>query len=222
MVLAAVIFDFDGVIVDSESPEYDAWAEIFRRHGCRLDAAEWLVGVGTRGGFDPYATLVARASRPVADEAAVRREKRLLAAPSIDHAEALPGVMGWLSECRTAGLPVAIASSSVPSAVARHLDRLGLEREFACVSCCDGTVRPKPYPDTYRAACQHLGVDPANALAVEDSPNGVAAAVAAGLKCVAVPYGLTRGLDFSAADVVVDSLAATTLRDVSGRLFPPG
>ncbi|MFN2593855.1 MAG: HAD family hydrolase, partial [Actinomycetota bacterium] len=164
--LAAVIFDFDGVIVDSESPEFEAWAEIYRRHDCRLEIAEWAAGIGTRGGFDPYAALVARARRPVPEEAQVRRAKRLLAGPLLDRARALPGVTEWLSECRLAGVPVGIASSSLPSAIARHLNRLELDREFACVSCCDGTLRPKPHPDTYLVACERLGAEPARSLAV--------------------------------------------------------
>jgi HAD superfamily hydrolase (TIGR01509 family) len=220
-VIEALVFDFDGVVIDTETPEYGAWVEVYRRHGCHLELAEWAPGIGSRERFDPYSTLVARAARPVDGEAEVRRAKRLLAGPQIALTQPLPGVLDWLEECRSAGIPVGIASSSTPSIIAEHLDRIGLTAFFRCIACCDGTLRPKPAPDTYVTACERLGADPSRTMAVEDSSNGVAAAAAAGLKCVAVPHGLTRDLDFASADLVLESLSSTTVREVAARLFPP-
>ena len=116
------------------------------------------------------------------------------------------------------GLPVGIASSSPAHWITGHLTRLDFTDRFAVVACCDDDRPPKPAPDVYVAACEELRVAPARSLAIEDSAHGVAAAKAAGLWCVAVPGPLTRGLDFSAADITLESLADATLADVLGLL----
>jgi beta-phosphoglucomutase-like phosphatase (HAD superfamily) len=112
----------------------------------------------------------------------------------------------------------AIASSSELEWVVSHLDRLGLRDAFASVACHGPELRAKPDPDTYLAACAALGVEPAAALAVEDSPHGIRAARAAGLRVVAVPNDVTARLDLSAADLRLPSLAACTLGDAIARL----
>ena len=215
-VIRAVVFDFDGVVLDTEVPEFRAWAEIYRLYGCELDLSEWVVRIGTRDAFDPYTALATRATSPVPSRAEVLRRKEALTA-SWPTPQVLPGVKDWLAQCRALHLPVAIASSSTPEAIAAHLDRLGLAPHFLHIACCDGTLRPKPAPDTYVAACRALHVAPTEVLAVEDSPNGVASAKAAGLRCVAVPHALTRALDLSEADVVIESLADVRLEDILRR-----
>nr|MBA2626021.1 HAD-IA family hydrolase [Acidimicrobiia bacterium] len=133
----------------------------------------------------------------------------------------LPGVERWLDDAERLGLALGVASSSEADWVIGHLERLGLLDRFAHLSCFDGRLRSKPAPDLYLAACEALGVAPTDALAVEDSPNGVAAARAGGLRTVAVPRNLTRDLDVSAADLVVDSLADVTVEEVRDRLWVP-
>jgi HAD superfamily hydrolase (TIGR01509 family) len=132
--------------------------------------------------------------------------------------EILPGVLDWLDEAERLGLHLAIASSSPSSWVLEHLDAYGLTHRFAHVVCCEDGIERKPAPDCYRVACERLAVEPRAALAVEDSANGVAAAKAAGLWCVAVPNELTRRLDLAAADVQVASLGDITLAEVRARL----
>jgi HAD superfamily hydrolase (TIGR01509 family) len=131
----------------------------------------------------------------------------------------LPGVHDWLDDARRLGLPIGVASSSEVDWVAAHLERLGLLDRFACLTCFDGALRGKPAPDLYLAACESLGVAPADALAVEDSGNGITAARAAGMRCVAVPHDLTREHDLSGADLVVASLADLTLEEAIARLW---
>ena len=99
-----------------------------------------------------------------------------------------------------------------------HLERLALRHRFTHVVTAGGALKAKPAPDTYLEACARLGVDPGAALAVEDSPNGIAAAKAAGLTCVTVPNTITQGLDLSAADLRLSSLADRTLADVLAQL----
>jgi beta-phosphoglucomutase-like phosphatase (HAD superfamily) len=119
--------------------------------------------------------------------------------------------MTWLDDAERLGVPVGIASPSPPDWVEHHLVRLGLRDRFACLACADGVIPGKPDPTSYRHAVEQLGGDPSRSVAVEDSPNGVRAAVAAGLYTVAVPHDLTRALDLSEAHELHDSLEHTSL-----------
>ena len=208
----ALVFDFDGLILDTETSEYETVREVYEAHGVTLDLATWQRRIGThsRHWLDELEELAG----PVADREGVkadrvRRHHELIAAEV-----ALPGVEALVREAAAAGLRLGVASSSQDTWVGPHLERLGLRDHFTCLSCRTDTVRAKPAPDVYLAACERLEVDPAQAIAIEDSPHGVAAAKAAGLWCVAVPNALTASLDFTDADLVVASLADLTLDDL--------
>ena len=217
-VIRAVVFDFDGLILDTEGPVFTAWQEAFAAHGCPpLTMEEWAEEIGTAGALDLVALLRARAQRTVdLDEMHLRRRARrdeLLAAEVVR-----PGVLEWLDDAGALGLAVAIASSSPPEWVEPHLERLGVRHRFATVVCCSGGRAAKPAPDTYLAACAAIDVPPSQSLAVEDSPHGVTAAKKAGLQCVAVPHAITEQLDLSHADLRLRSLADVPLREVIARL----
>jgi HAD superfamily hydrolase (TIGR01509 family) len=141
-----------------------------------------------------------------------RRTQLVLAQP------VLPGVTELVDAARVAGLRVGVASSSSCQWVNGHLERLGLRDRFDCVRCRDDVAAVKPAPDLYLASIECLGVRADEALAIEDSPNGVAAAKAAGLRCVAVPNVITGGLDLSGADVVLESLDGVTPAALVARL----
>ncbi len=216
--IRAIVFDFDGLILDTELPMYRAWCALFEQHGARPPTIdEWGAEIGTLNGLDLHALLVERAAGPVdLDEADVWRRglRDLLLAEQ----QARPGVEDWLGEAEAAGMAVAIASSSEAEWVVPLLERIGLHARFACVVTTEGSLRAKPSPDTYLEACARLGVEPAAALAVEDSPHGIAAAKAAGLRCVAVPHELTETLDLAAADLRLASLADCSLAEAIARL----
>jgi len=217
--LDAVVFDFDGLVLDTEGPVYAAWCATFESYGCAPPTlAEWGVYIGTDSDDrELLDLLVTTASRAVdVDEMqAARRAHRdaLLAAEQV-----LPGVRAWLDEAIEAGLGIAIASSSPDDWVLGHLDRLGLRMHFDHVMCAVKGRPAKPAPDTYVAACDALGVEPHRALAVEDSAHGVAAAKRAGLLCVVVPNSLTQSLDLSAADLRLGSLADCSLQAAVARI----
>ena len=120
----------------------------------------------------------------------------------------------WLSGAEALGVAVGVASSSPQAWVEGHLTRLGIRDRFAELVCRSEDVPAKPEPTSYRLACERLGAEPTRSVAVEDSPRGVAAAVAAGLYTVAVPHPLTRDLDLGRADVVVDSLSDLSVAEV--------
>jgi len=206
-----LVLDFDGTILDTEEPVYRSWAELWDEHGQELALAEWQAIIGTVAGFDPWAELERRLDRSLDPALQARRQARRddLQAGHVPR----PGVMAWLEEARILGVPVGIASSSPEAWVRGHLGRFGLEAFFSAVVCCDVTVPAKPDPMSYRLACERLGAEPSRSVAVEDSTHGVAAAVSAGLFTVAVPHGLTVGMDLSAADRVVASLDMLTLGD---------
>ena len=127
------------------------------------------------------------------------------------------GVVRVLDQAAALGLGVAIASSSPRQWIVDHLDRLGLPERFAVIACYDDVGVAKPAPDVYLEAVRRLGVAPGEAVALEDSRTGLLAARAAGLRCIAVPTAMTRHLDFSAADLVVDSLAELDLSAITTR-----
>lgn len=217
----ALIFDFDGLILETERPEYQAWLEIYRDHDLDLSLEVWgdVIGRGP-GYFDPIADLERRLGRPVAREAVLARQK-IRHREMIEALEILPGVAEYVLEAKRLGLGLAVASSSSRRWVTGHLVNLGLNG-FGCVVCRDDVDRAKPFPDLYLAATRCLGVDPSEAVALEDSANGVAAAKAAGLTCVAVPNEMTAGLDLSAADLRLTSLAEMPLAQLLDRLGERG
>ena len=180
-----------------------------------LALADWQANIGTEDVFDPLVELESRLGRRL-DAGAQDRRRRRRDEIQAQHGPR-PGVLRWLSEAEGSGIPIGIASSSPLEWVEGHLDRLGLRGFFSCLVCRDVQVPAKPAPTSYLLACERLGADAGRSVAVEDSPHGVAAAVAAGLFTVAVPHGLTSDLDLSAADLVVTSLDHLALSDALAR-----
>jgi HAD superfamily hydrolase (TIGR01509 family) len=204
--IRALLFDFDGLIVDTETPSLASWQELYREHGQELTLDRWAAAVGTIGGFDPVAHLRGLVGPVDLTDALERRRARDLALSEIEGLR--PGVVEYLEEARRRGLATAIVSSSSRSWVDGHLARLERAEHFDEVVTADGDpARAKPLPVLYLEALERLEVDAAAAVAFEDSPNGVAAARAAGIFCVAVPNGVTASLGLDEADLVVPSLA---------------
>ena len=208
--IRAIVFDFDGLILDTELPEFQSWQEIYAAHGCTLPFAVWARGIGTTEAFDPYAYLEEQLGRAV-DREVVRLQQRQQCDARIAAQAVLPGVHDYIAEARRLGLQLGVASSSSRAWVSGHLTRLDLQQHFVCITCRDDVPRTKPDPALYRAALAMLGVRPEEAIALEDSPNGILAAKRAGLFCVAVPNVLTCQLPLGQADLQLPSLAALPL-----------
>ncbi|MBS1709337.1 MAG: HAD family hydrolase [Armatimonadetes bacterium] len=205
--LQAVVFDFDGLIADTESNEYAGWQSVYADYGCVLHPDEWAKAVGAGPtAFDAFDHLVSLSGLSLDREAtyaewAARRDRLNDGLPT------LPGVETLIERLLTEGVPIGVASSSRRAWVEGHLGRFGILDHFAVVVTRDDH-EPKPAPDLYLAACALLGADPAWSVALEDSTNGVLAAKRAGMKAVAVPNAITLSYDFSMADVVVGSMEA--------------
>jgi HAD superfamily hydrolase (TIGR01509 family) len=213
-VIRGLIFDFDGLILDTEVPVYRAWAEVYERHGHRLSQEFWTSVIGRGPGyFDPVADLERRLGRPL-DRDAIQAARRLREMELVRDLRVLPGVVEWRAEAVAMGVRLGVASSSSRRWVLGHLERLGLDG-WACVRCGDDVERAKPAPDVYLAVLDCLGLRQGEVMAVEDSGAGLQAAKAAGLYCVAVPGPMTAGHDFAAADVVVGSLAELSFGDAA-------
>jgi HAD superfamily hydrolase (TIGR01509 family) len=217
----ALVFDFDGLILDTETSVFEAWVAVFEEHGSTLTLDEWLAEVGTRNALDLAGMLRDRSGRTDLDFDAINERRRLARDAMLEAERVRPGIVEWLDAAAERGLTLAIASSSEPEWVGPHLVRLGLRDRFAHLACWEGTLRAKPEPDLYLAACRAIGVEPAHALAIEDSAHGVAAAKAAGMRVVAVPNGVTAGMDLSAADLIVASLAECSLAEALQQLSRP-
>ena len=212
--IRSLVFDFDGVIADTEGPEYRAWQETWAEYGHELTLEEWVQCIGTNDpdGWHPLDELSKRMGAGEFDAVEANLRRRARHEPAIHAlAEPLPGIIDLLDQADAAGLSTAIASSSGDDWVPVLLAQLGLADRFAHLSVYDGTCPAKPAPDLYLRACGALGVEPAEAIAFEDSPNGIAAAKAAGLWCVAVPHEITAGLDLSQADLVIPTLGGVAL-----------
>jgi HAD superfamily hydrolase (TIGR01509 family) len=219
-VIEALIFDFDGLILDTESPDFQVWQEIFRERGCQLPLSVWAGFIGSMDTFDPYAYLEQQLGREVNRET-LRRDQRRRFGALLHSPAPLPGVTDYLEDGRRLGLRLAIASSSPRFWVSGFLDRLGLAGYFDSLSCGDEVSRTKPDPAVYRLALERLRVSAGRALALEDSPNGVQAARRAGIFCVVVPNPLTRQLALDGADLHLDSLADVSLEQLLHRVNPP-
>jgi HAD superfamily hydrolase (TIGR01509 family) len=215
MNLQALLFDFDGLILDTESSEFHSVGLIFSEHGLVLDRSEWQGIIGTADHPHWTELLEQALGRPLDDRDAVIVRHREHHRVSVSAETVRPGVVELLDEAAGAGVPAAVVSSSPASWVVGHLERLKLRDRFADVVTRDDLdgdrTRTKPAPDLYLLAAARVGAAPGACVALEDSPNGVAAAVAAGMAVVAVPGPMTTGLDFSAADRVVASLADVNL-----------
>jgi HAD superfamily hydrolase (TIGR01509 family) len=214
---AAVLFDFDGLILDTETPILEAWQAAYRRHGLELTIDLWQHALGTTGGFDPFQDLCLRTGRELAREELLAQIQEQNWA-HCERQELLPGVVDVITAARDAGLSRAVASSSSVGWVERWLVRHGIRDSFQAVCGRDDVERVKPAPDLYLLAASRLGVAPDACVVFEDSPNGMRAARAAGMRCVAVPNGLTRQLTLPDPDLVVSSLAERPLGEILGAL----
>jgi HAD superfamily hydrolase (TIGR01509 family) len=199
--------------VDTESPEYEAWQEIYGEHGAHLPLEVWVECVGRAPGyFDPCADLEERIGRSV-DRVAIVTRQRALWLERVS-GPLCPGVADWIAQAAELGLLLGIASSSSRQWVTGHLERLGLSRGWTSIRCRGDVPQAKPAPDLYLSALGGMGLDADEAVAIEDSPNGIAAAKAAGLLCVAVPGPLTQASDLSRADLRLASMSDLPLAEV--------
>ena len=218
MTIRGLLFDFDGLLVDTESVARRAYEELYREHGHELPYDRWATLIGTIGApWDPDRHLEELVGRSL-DQDALTERRRAREHGLADLEELRPGVEDYFVEAERLGLKTAVVSSSDTWWIERHLGRLGrLEGLDTVVAANGDTARAKPRPDLYLEALELLGLEAHEGIAFEDSPNGIRAAKAAGLLCVAVPNPITATMAFDEADLVLDSLADVPLRELLAR-----
>lgn len=215
--LKALIFDFDGLILDTETPEYLVWQDIYNEHGFELPHEEWSKIVGGWGlsNFDA-AQHLSHLSQGRLDPVPLRLRHTDESLARIHAQPILPGVLELIYSAKRHGLKLAIASSSRHSWVDAHAQRLGIFHYFDKVICADdvGAGRTKPNPDLFLLALDQLQVKKNEAVIFEDSPNGVLAANRAGIYVVAIPNHVTSRLNLNGANLVMNSLANLSLDEL--------
>ena len=216
--IKALIFDFDGIILETERPIYQSWKEVYESYCCQLSFEKWETTIGTMPPpFDPFDLLEEKVGYPVdRDEIAPKRQAReldILATQSI-----MPGVQDYIFDAKRLGLKLGLASSSDCDWVTGHLQRLGLIEYFDCIRASDDVSLTKPDPALYLSTLSCLDVPANQAIALEDSSHGVTAAKKAGLVCVAVPTDMTSNMSYEHADIILDSLTDLTLEDLISRV----
>ena len=217
--IQALIFDFDGLILETEQPVFQSWQELYQSLGCEIPFEVWssTIGKSIDDVFDPFDELERQLGRQVdRDKLGPLRRRREL--DLIDEQPIMPGVETYLLHARALGLKIGLASSSSCAWVTGHLKRLDLIKHFDSVLGSDDVKRTKPAPDLYLLALEKLDVSPEQAVVFEDSPNGVAAAKTARIFAVAVPNMITRQLPLDQADLCLDSLEDMSLDSLLERL----
>lgn len=213
----ALIFDFDGLILDTETPDVHAWENIYAEYGFPFPLESWAQIIGGMGAsnFDAALHLQSLLGDPL-DLKALQLRQNQISHSLVDQQPIMPGVMDYLRDAKRLGLKLAIASSSPHSWVDRHAKRLGVLEYFDKVICADevGVGRTKPNPDLFLLALDQLRVRKNEAIVFEDSPNGVRAAQSAGIFVVAVPNPVTSLLAIENANLTLSSLTDLPLHEL--------
>jgi HAD superfamily hydrolase (TIGR01509 family) len=209
----ALILDFDGLILDTETPIFEEWRAEFRGRGLELGLDTWQRALGTFGAYDPCAHLLELTGEEF-DHESLRQQVRARNLRRCEAQPLLPGVRARVEEGRAAGLKTAVASSSSLEWVEGWLQRHGIRALFDVLCARDHVARVKPAPDLFLLAASRLGVAPEACVVFEDSPNGIRAARAAGMACVAIPNAVTCALPMEGADLVLPSLAQRPLGEI--------
>ncbi len=214
--IQALILDFDGLIIETELADFQSWQEIYQHYGGTLSLTTWLPLIGTGSSsrtFHPHDYLESQLGRSLNREE-IRAQRRRRYTELVEAQPLLPGVESLITEANHYGLQLAVASSSSREWVTGHLARRGLEAHFECIVCGDEVAQAKPFPDVYHTVLTKLGIQAHQAIACEDSPNGVQAARQAGIFCIAIPNPLMQQFPFDQANLRLVSLTELRLEEL--------
>ncbi len=214
--IKAVVFDFDGLILDTESVWFECYQEVLRGYKMELALEQFAPSIGTHGTeFLDYIDLTLKQPGISVE---IDKAVGLLHQQKMEHLEARAGVKEYLEEAQQLGLNIGLATSSNRAWIERFLTRLGLVDYFQVIRTSDDVTRVKPDPELYTQVVTAMGIAPAEALAFEDSLNGLTAAKAAGLHCTIVPNPVTSFLPFEHHDLRLVSMTDMTLSEILDRM----
>lgn len=205
MVIKGFIFDFDGLIIDTEMPGCTAWSELYQQYGFTFTAEDWKKAIGTGpSAYDPARILFDLSNGEVdpkfSNKFTLNRARELIEMQPI-----LPGLLDFLRKSESMKIPMAVASSSNRAWVEGYLEKLKLTQFFKTICTSDDVKAVKPDPELFLLAASRLRLDPSEVIVFEDSPNGVKSAKASGMVCIAIPNEITIDMDLSIADKIVSS-----------------
>ncbi|MDR9854802.1 HAD family hydrolase [Paenibacillus sp. VCA1] len=216
--IKALIFDFDGLIVDTESPAYQAFCKIYGEYGRELPLELYARCVGTSfDAFNPYTHLAGLLGQE-GDPERIRQQVDVCYRDLLKDVQPRPGVISYLQEARKLGLRVCIASSSYYNWIEPYLDRFNLHGYFDFINTADLVKKVKPDPELYLLSLQKLEVRPEEAVSFEDSLNGFNAAKSAGVRTVIVPNEMTATFKFEGYDLIIPDMEAMPLNELIRRL----
>jgi HAD superfamily hydrolase (TIGR01509 family) len=218
--MKAIIFDFDGTILDTEFTELAAWQAIYAEYNHVLTMDDWGKRVGTHpDNFNPLLHLEKLTGQSL-DHPSIKQKRREKGDELILKLQPLPGVQECLVAAREHGLKLAIVSCSSREWITNHLKRINLLEFFDFIISREDVKVVKPDPEGYELALKKLGLKPSEAFVIEDSPNGAKAAMAAGMKCVVVPNRVTVSLEFPKTYRVLNNLEELVVKTIIEELSP--
>jgi len=216
--IKAVIFDFDGLIIDTESPSYHAFRSVYQEYGVELPLSTYAKCVGTTfDHFNPYTYLSEQVGRHIEADL-IKSKFNPIYAEMVSTITLRPGVEKYLEAAKERNLKIGLASSSPISWIRPYLTKYDLAGYFDSVCTADNVSKVKPDPELYLLALQNLGIAGNEAISFEDSLNGFTAAKAAGLHCVVVPNEITAHFDFQGCDLLIPSMDEMDLNEVIERI----
>lgn len=212
----SVVFDFDGLLMDTETTNLESWRYEWAAWGLALNEDDFFVDHGGDMAERRYQLLTEAVGADFDLDVSHRRRTEFRDGLHANLGLS-PGMAEWLDEATDAGWNLAVASSSPRDWVWQHLERADVADRFSVMACGNEVDGHKPHPAVYLLALERLAVDPGDAVAIEDTVHGVRAAKAAGIACIAVPNQFSDPGLFVEADWVVPSASCTSLRQLLGR-----
>jgi HAD superfamily hydrolase (TIGR01509 family) len=217
--IKAIIFDFDGTIIDTETAWYVAFREAYKEHGVELTEAFYSQCVGTDlNNFNPYEYLITEKNLPI-DRDVFRNDIQLRHSKLMEQEKIRPGVLEYLEAAKDAGLRIGLASSSPMKWVEKYLNQLNIRDYFECIRTSDHVTNVKPDPELYLQTLDCLQVKAQEAVAIEDSLHGARAAAAAGMHCVVTPNELTKFMEFDPVFHRANSLSDVDFLQLINHMF---
>jgi len=219
MTIKGLVFDFDGLILDTETPQFNTWNDIYKKHQLDLSISLWAKCLGTdHKEFDPLTNLEKETNINL-NRDAIHENFSKNALQTILTQPPLPGIIETLDAAQSLGLRVGLASSGDRSWVKGHLTRLNMLDRFECIYTREDVEKVKPDPELFQRAMEHLKIKPEETIVFEDSPNGILAARRAGCFCVAVPNEVSKQLDLSLANLRLKSINELPLIELIKRMM---
>lgn len=216
--IKALVFDFDGLMVDTETPAYHAFCKVYAEYGKELPLEMYAQCVGTSFDvFNPYTYLAEILQHSVNPEV-IRKQVDVCYKELLQHIQPRPGVVDYLTEARELGIKIGLASSSFFNWIEPYLTKFDMHHFFDLICTADLVKQVKPDPELYLLSLQKLEVKAEEAISFEDSLNGFAAAKKAGLHTVIVPNEMTSTFPFEYFDLKIPSMKSMSLKEVIQRL----